>query len=59
VKLRRPNVKFITIDGRVTLRGPPVTAEEKCLIGKIVDRIACSENVDNQLEVKFTTSSND
>jgi osmotically-inducible protein OsmY len=58
VKLRRPNVKFITIDGRVTLRGPVDTAEEKRLIGEIADRIARSENVDNQLEVKFTASSN-
>jgi hyperosmotically inducible protein len=58
VKLRRPNVKFITIDGRVTLRGPLVTAEEKRLIGEIADRIARSENVDNQREVKFTASSN-
>jgi putative membrane protein len=53
------NVKIITIDGHVTLRGPVNTAEEKRLIGEIADRIAHSENVDNQLEVKFTTSSND
>ena len=52
------NVKIITIDGHVTLRGPVNTAEEKRLIGEIADRIARSENVDNQLEVKFTTSSN-
>jgi osmotically-inducible protein OsmY len=52
------NVKIITIDGHVTLRGPVNTAEEKRLIGEIADRIAHSENVDNQLEVKFTTSSN-
>jgi osmotically-inducible protein OsmY len=58
VKLRRPNVKFITIDGRVTLRGPVKTAKEKRLIGEIADRIARSGNVDNQLEVKFTASSN-
>ncbi len=52
------NVKIITIDGQVTLRGPVNTAEEKRLIGEIADRIARSENVDNQLEVKLTTSSN-
>ena len=52
------NVKIITTNGRVTLRGPVNTAEEKRLIGEIADRIAHSENVDNQLEVKFTTSSN-
>jgi hyperosmotically inducible protein len=51
-------VKIITIDGGVTLRGPVNTAEEKRLIGEISDRIARSENVDNQLEVKLTTSIN-
>jgi len=50
------NVKIITVDGRVTLRGPVNTAEEKRLIGEIADRIAHSENVDNQLEVKLTSS---
>ena len=53
------NVKIITIDGHVTLRGPVNTAEEKRLIGEIADRIAHSGNVDNQLEVKSTTTSND
>jgi osmotically-inducible protein OsmY len=52
------NVKIITIAGRVTLRGPVNTAEEKRLIGDIADRIARPENVDNQLEVTFTTRSN-
>jgi sporulation protein YlmC with PRC-barrel domain len=51
------NVKIITLDGQVTLRGPVNTAEEKRLIGEIADGIARSENVDNQLEVKVTTSS--
>ena len=52
------NVKIITNKGQVTLRGPVNTAEEKRLIGEIADRIASSENVDNQLEVKLTTDSN-
>ena len=52
------NVKIITIAGQVTLRGPVDSAEEKRLIGEIADRITHSENVDNQLEVKFTASSN-
>jgi len=52
------NVKIITVDGQVTLRGPVNTSEEKRLIGAIADRIARSENVDNQLEVKLTTSRN-
>ena len=53
-------MKIITIDGRVTLRGPVNSAEEKRLIGEIADRIARSEseNVDNQLEVKSTSGSN-
>ena len=52
------NVKIITIDGQVTLRGPVNTVEEKRLIGAIADRIARSENVNNQLVVGITTSSN-
>jgi osmotically-inducible protein OsmY len=52
------NVKIITKNGQVTLRGPVNSAEEKRLIGEIADRIASSGNVDNQLEVKLTTSSN-
>ena len=46
------NVKIITVNGRVTLRGPVSTAEEKQAIGDIADGIAQSVNVDNQLEVK-------
>jgi hyperosmotically inducible periplasmic protein len=52
------NVKIITMNGHVTLRGPVNTAEEKRLIGEIANRIARSENVDNQLEVKLTASNN-
>jgi hyperosmotically inducible periplasmic protein len=48
------NVKIITIDGQVTLRGPVNTEEEKRLIGEIAARIARSENVNNQLEAKLT-----
>jgi hyperosmotically inducible periplasmic protein len=50
------NVKIITNNGRVTLRGPVNTAEEKRLIGEIAERIARSENVDNQLEVKLSSN---
>ena len=50
------NVKIITNQGRVTLRGPVNTAEEKRLIGEIANRIALSENVNNQLDVKNATS---
>jgi hypothetical protein len=52
------NVKIITKDGHVTLRGPVNSAEEKRLIGEIAARVVPSGNVDNQLEVKLNTSSN-
>jgi hypothetical protein len=52
------NVKIITKQGQVTLRGPVNTAEEKRFIGAIADKIAKSENVDNQLEVKLATGGN-
>jgi hyperosmotically inducible periplasmic protein len=58
MSLNARNVKIITIDGRVTLRGPVNTAEEKRLIGEIANRIAGVGNVDNQLEVKLTASNN-
>jgi sporulation protein YlmC with PRC-barrel domain len=51
------NVKIATNNGQVTLRGPVNTAEEKRIIGEIASRVARSGNVDNQLEVKLTTSS--
>ena len=53
------NVKIITQDGLVTLRGPVNSSEEKrvILIGEIANRVARSQNVDNQLEVRVTTSS--
>jgi hypothetical protein len=53
------NVKIITQDGLVALRGPVNSPEEKrvILIGEIANRVARSQNVDNQLEVKVTTSS--
>jgi sporulation protein YlmC with PRC-barrel domain len=52
------NVKVITKNGQVTLRGPVSTAEEKRLIEEIANRIARTENVDNQLDVLATPISN-
>ena len=46
------NVKIITIDGQVTLRGAVNTAEEKRLIREIADRSTHSGDVDNQLDVQ-------
>jgi hypothetical protein len=48
------NVKIITANGRVTLRGPVQTEQEKQLIGEIAAKIAQPKNVDNQLEPKMT-----
>jgi len=53
------NVKIITTNGRVTLRGPVKTAQEKQLIGDIASRIAQPSNVDNQLEVKLSPTGRD
>ncbi len=51
MSIKARNVKIITNNGRVTLRGPVSSAEEKRMIGAIANTIARSENVDNQLEV--------
>jgi sporulation protein YlmC with PRC-barrel domain len=51
------NVKIITMNGRVTLRGPVNSEGEKHQIGDIANRIAHAGNVDNQLEVTFNTTS--
>jgi hyperosmotically inducible periplasmic protein len=46
------NVKIITVNGKVTLRGPVNTQEEKTTIASDAQAIAGANNVDNQLEVK-------
>lgn len=45
------NVKVITQDGKVTLRGPVKTAGEKQHIEGIAASVAGSDKVDSQLEV--------
>jgi len=52
------NVKIITLNGHVTLRGPVNTVDEKNRIAEIADRIATAGNVDNQLEVSTPPISN-
>lgn len=44
------NVKIITIDGKVTLRGPVESSSERAAIGAAAKRVA-GARVDNQLEV--------
>jgi len=46
------NVKIITANGAVTLRGPVDSEQEKTVIGKKAEAIAGADKVDNQLEVK-------
>ena len=46
------NVKIITQDGKVTLRGPVKSEEEKTQIEKLAHEVAGPANVDNQLEVQ-------
>jgi hyperosmotically inducible periplasmic protein len=46
------NVKIITVDGIVTLRGPVDSQREKQAIGAKAVQVAGSNKVRNQLEVK-------
>ena len=45
------NIKIVTIDGKVTLRGPVQTAEERAKIVKKATAIA-GARVDDQLDIK-------
>jgi osmotically-inducible protein OsmY len=45
------NVKIITVDGVVWLRGPVKTTEEKAEIARAAHRIAGAHNVHDQLEI--------
>lgn len=49
--LTAKNVKIITDGGRVTLRGPVNSAEEKSKIEQLAKKAAGETKVDNQLEV--------
>jgi hyperosmotically inducible protein len=46
------NIKIITADGLVTLRGPVKTAEEKTKIDQLAKSAAPGAKIDDQLEVK-------
>ena len=46
------NVKIITTDGVVTLRGPVKTTQEKVTVGAVAQRATGVKRVDNQLEVE-------
>jgi osmotically-inducible protein OsmY len=46
------NVKIMTQDGKVTLRGPVKNDEEKQMVERIAREVAGEGNVDNQLEIE-------
>jgi hyperosmotically inducible periplasmic protein len=46
------NIKIITVNGKVTLRGPVKTDAEKAGIVTLAKSVAGDVNVDDQLEVK-------
>jgi hyperosmotically inducible periplasmic protein len=45
------NVKIVTVDRVVTLRGPVASTKEKASIAAKADKVAGVQKVDNQLEV--------
>ena len=45
------NVKIVTVDRVVTLRGPVVSAEEKASVAEKAKKVAGVSKVDNQLEI--------
>jgi hypothetical protein len=51
------NVKIVTADGKVTLRGPVQSEAERDEIAKIARDVAGDSNVDDQLEVKSASTS--
>ncbi len=50
------NIKIITADGKVTLRGPVESASERDRIATIAREVAGDGNVDDQIEVKGATT---
>jgi hyperosmotically inducible periplasmic protein len=46
------NIKVITANGQVTLRGPVKTAQEKAKIDQIARSAAGGAQIDDQLDVK-------
>ena len=52
LSMNAKNVKIIAQDGKITLKGPVDSQQEKDTIGTTAGGIAGKDNVDNQLEVK-------
>jgi hyperosmotically inducible periplasmic protein len=52
LSMNAKNVKIIAQDGKITLKGPVDSQQEKDTIGSDAGKIAGKDKVDNQLEVK-------
>src|ERR1700749_448128 len=52
LSMNAKNVKIIAQDGKITLKGPVDSQQEKDTIGAAAGEIAGKDKVDNQLEVK-------
>jgi hyperosmotically inducible periplasmic protein len=52
LSMNAKNAKIIAQDGKITLKGPVDSQQEKDTIGAAAGEIAGKEKVDNQLEVK-------
>ena len=52
LSMNAKNVKIIAQDGKITLKGPVDSQQEKDTIGAEAGEIAGKDKVDNQLEVK-------
>jgi osmotically-inducible protein OsmY len=48
------NIKIITVNGKVTLRGPVKSEQEQKAIADAAQKVAGQASIDNQLEVKTT-----
>lgn len=51
ISMDAKNVKIITVDGVVTLRGPVQNEKERSEIGSVAQRVDGVKRVDNQLEI--------
>jgi osmotically-inducible protein OsmY len=51
LSIQAQNVKIITVDGSVTLRGPVKNASEKAAVAAKAQQIAGANRVDDQLEI--------
>src|ERR1700719_1657831 len=52
LSMNAKNVKIIAQDGKITLKGPVDSQQEKDTIGTKAEEIAGKDKIDNQLEVK-------